>query len=84
MKIDTKITLKDGKKYLLLMESDLELEGYFLAVVLDAKDEFTNNYAVLQRVLKDGKEFSKKINDPVILNKLLEDYQIQYFDQYEE
>lgn len=83
MKVDTKISLKNGKKYLLLLESDLELDGYFLAVELNEKDEVTNNYAVLQRVEKDGKTFTKKIDDPVILNKLLEDYHIQYDDEFE-
>lgn len=84
MKIDTVITLKDNKKYLLLLESDLDLEGYFLAVALDEKEEPTNNYAVFQEVEKDGKTFVKKIDDPLVLNQLLEDYKLQYQEQYEE
>ncbi len=84
MEIDTVITLKDGNKYLLLLESELDLEGYFLAVLLDDKDEPTNTYAVLQDVLKDGKHFVKKVNDVLILNQLLEDYNIQYDELYED
>ncbi len=84
MKIDTVITLKDNRKYLLLLESDLDLEGYFLAVQLDEKEEPMNTYAVLQDIEKDGKHFVKKIEDPGILNQLLEDYRIQYDEEYAE
>lgn len=84
MKVDTVITLNDNKKYLLLLESELELEGYFLAVLLDEKDEPTNVYAVLKEVEKDGKTYVKKENDPIIENQLLEDYRNQYEDILEE
>lgn len=84
MKIDTVITLKDNRKYLLLLESDLDLEGYFLAVQLDEKEEPMNTYAVLQDIEKDDKHFVKKIEDPGILNQLLEDYRIQYDEEYAE
>lgn len=83
MKIDTIITLKNDKKYLLLLESELDLEGYFLAVQLDDKNEPTSNYAVLEEVKKDNRMFVKKIDDPLILNQLLEDYKIQYEEQFE-
>lgn len=83
MKVDTVITLKNGKKYLLLLESELELEGYFLGVLLNEKDEPTNNYIVFQEVKKDGKTFTKKVDDVLILNELLQDYKLQYEDMYE-
>lgn len=83
MKVDTVIKLKENNKYLLLLESELDLDGYFLAVQLDEKDEPTKNYAVLQEVEKDGKTFVKKIEDPIIMNKLLEDYQLQYDEMFE-
>lgn len=83
MKVDTVIKLKENNKYLLLLESELDLEGYFLAVQLDEKDEPTKNYAILQEVEKDGKTFVKKIDDPLIMDKLLEDYRQQYDDMFE-
>lgn len=84
MKVDTVITLKNNKKYLLLLESELELDGYFLAVELDEKNVPTNTYAVLENVEKDGKQFVKKVDDALILNQLLEDYKIQYEEKYDE
>lgn len=84
MKTDTVITLKNQKKYLLLLESELDLDGYFLGVELDSKNEPTNTYIVLQDIEKDNKHFVKKIDDPSILNQLLQDYQLQYEENYEE
>lgn len=84
MQVDKVITLKNQKKYLLLLESELEYEGYFLAVLLNENEEPTKNYAVLQEVKKDGKIFIKKIENPIVLNELLEDYQSQYEDLIEE
>lgn len=84
MEIDKVITLKNGKKYLLLLESELTLEGYYLAVLLDDNEEPTNNYTVLQEITKNGKVFTKKIDDALILNELLADYRSQYEDILEE
>ncbi len=84
MKTDTVIELKDNNSYLLLLESELDAEAYFLANQLDANNEPTNNYAVIQEVRKDNKTFAKKIDDPIILNKLLEDYRLQYEELYGE
>ncbi len=84
MKTDTVIKLKNNKAYLLLLESELDLEGYFLGVELDEKNEPTNTYVILQDVEKDGKHFVKKIDEPDILNQLLQDYQLQYDEKYED
>lgn len=84
MKEDTVITINNGKKYLLLLESEDTTESYFLAVLLDEKEEPTNNYAVLEEVEQEGKTFVKSVNDPIILNQLLADYKSQYNDLYEE
>ncbi len=80
MEIDTVIKLKNGKKYLLLMESELDLVGYYLAILLDDNNEPTNTYTVLEEVNNNGKMSVKTITDTLILNKLLEDYQLQYDD----
>ncbi len=84
MKEDTVITIRNGKKYLLLLESEDTTESYYLAVLLDEKNEPTSNYAVLEEVEKDGKTFVKRISDPLILNQLLADYRAQFNDMYGE
>ncbi len=82
MREDTVITINNGKKYLLLLESEDTTESYFLAVLLDEKEEPTNNYAVLEEVEKEGKTFIRRVSDPIILNQLLADYKSQYNDLY--
>ncbi|MBQ9071541.1 MAG: hypothetical protein IJY25_00080 [Bacilli bacterium] len=83
MKVDTVITLANNKNYLLLLETDLQGEDYFLSVLLDENNEPTQEYAVLKEINQNGEVYSQKINNPLILNQLLEDYRIQYEDDYE-
>lgn len=83
MKIDTVVTLANGKNYLLLLDDDFMNEDYFLSVLLDSNNEPTDEYAVLKEINKDGEIYTQKINNPVILSQLLADYQVQYQDEYE-
>lgn len=83
MKVDEVVTLANNKNYLLLLNSELTEENYFLSVLLDPNGEPTNDYAVLKEIVKDGQTYCQKINDPTILNELIEDYKIQYNDEYE-
>ena len=39
---------------------------------------------MIKEIVKDGKTYCQKINNPVILNELIEDYKIQYNDEYGE
>ena len=82
MKVDSIITLSNGKNYLLLLEDDFMEEDYFLSVLLDEKNEPTKEYAVFKEVKKNGETFVKKEINPMVLNQLLEDYRIQYEDNY--
>lgn len=84
MKPDTIIELADNKKYGILLESELTEKDYALGVLLNESEEPTNNYIVLENVIKDGKQFVKKVNDPLILNTLLEDFKLQYEENYGE
>jgi hypothetical protein len=84
MKVDEIISLANGKNYLLLLNSSLSEENYFLSVLLDDKEEPTSTYAVLKEVIKDGETYVQKIDDVNILNDLLKDYQLQYDDEYED
>ena len=83
MEVDTVVTLADGKKYLLLLEDDYMEEDYFLSVLLNDKDEPTDEYILLKEIIKDGKVYSQRVKDPVILSELLKDYRLQYEDEYE-
>ena len=81
MKIDQVVTLANDKDYLLLLESENTEERYFLSVLLK-DNEPTQEYAVLKEVIQDGEMYCQKINNPVVLNQLLEDYQVQYNEMY--
>lgn len=83
MKVDSVITLANNKNYLLLLENSFNSDNYFLSVLLDSNNEPTDEYIVLKEVKKDGKIYTKKENDPIILSQLLEDYKLQYNDEYE-
>ncbi len=80
MKVDEIITLANNQKYGLLLESELTEEDYFLAVLLNEKEEPTNTFAVFEQIIKDGKIFTKKIKDPFILNQLINDFRLQQED----
>ncbi len=84
MEINDVITLANNKSYALLMKSELTEEIYFLAVLLNEKEEPTNSYAVFEEVNQNGKTFVRKISDPGILDNLLADFKGQYVDEYDE
>jgi len=77
------ITLGSGKKYGILLESET-MDNYFLAVLLDEKEEPTSTYTIFKKVIKNNQEFIKRIEDTIILNSLLEDYREQYEELKEE
>lgn len=83
MKVDHVITLDDGEKYLLLLEDEVKEEDYFLSVQLDKNNEPTDKYIVLKEIKENGKIYVEEEKNPLILNELLNDYQVQYQDEYE-
>ena len=83
MKVDEVVTLANGKNYLLLLNSELTDENYFLSVLLDSNNEPTDEYVVLKEIEKEGETYCQKVDDPLILNELISDYKIQYNDEYE-
>jgi len=83
MNVDTIITLANNKKYLILMEDSMLSDNYFLSVLLDENEEPTNVYAVLKEIELNGEIYCDKETNPEILKKLLNDYNIQYQDEYE-
>lgn len=84
MSEDKMIILADDTKYGILLESELTENTYYLAVLLNEQEEPTQNFAVLEEIKKDGQEYVQKINDPLILNELLEDFNLQYEEEFGE
>lgn len=84
MSEDKMIILADNTKYGILLESELTEKTYYLAVLLNEQEEPTQNFAVLEEIIKDGEEYVQKINDPLILNELLEDFNLQYEEEFGE
>jgi len=83
MKVDHVITLNDGEQYLLLLEDDIQEDNYFLSVKLDKNNEPTDKYVVLKEIKENGQIYVEEEKNPLILNELLDDYRVQYQDEYE-
>jgi len=83
MKVDTVVTLDDGKKYLLLLQDELMEDDYFLSVLLNEENEPTNEYIVLKQIINEDGIYTQKIKNPIILSELLNDYKMQYESEYD-
>ena len=80
MKVDEKITLSNGETYGLLLDSELDNINYFLAVLLKDGEEPSNKFKVLKEINRNGETFVSEETDPLILQKLLDDYYDQAGD----
>lgn len=79
---DTVVELTNNKKYLILLESEIKADNYFLAVLLDENEKTTNSYTVLQYDENTGNVI--RVDNALVLNELLADYTSQYEDLVEE
>lgn len=77
MEVDKIITLKDGSEYLLLMESEYTEKDYFLAVLLDDKEQATDQYEILEGKEVDGKILTRRVKNPFLMQELLSDFEEQ-------
>ena len=68
------ITLADDSNYGILLETELDDNVYYLVVELDEDEQPKNSFKVLKEINENGKTFVKEEIDPIILNKLLDDY----------
>ncbi len=84
MKIDTVITLDNNENYLLLLKSEVDNDSYFLSVLLNSKNEPTNKYLILKEVIKEGETYIKKVSDPILMSKLIEEYKSIFDSDYNE
>lgn len=81
MTVGEMITLSNKNSYGLLLDAVLNDNKYFLAVLLNEREEPTEKYVVLKEEF-DGENISViEENDVVILSKLLDDYSLQLEDE---
>lgn len=70
-RINKVLTLRNGKKYVVLNQAIYKQENYFFVVgVTDDEEDLTDEFRIVQEVEKDGKKFVKDIHDPQLLNLL--------------
>ena len=70
MKVDSVITLDNDVNCLLLDKATLGENNYFIAVVLDEKDEPSEEYVVFKEVLEDNEKYVEKVEDETLLTEL--------------
>ena len=81
MTVGEMITLSNKNSYGLLLDAVLNDNKYFLAVLLNEREEPTEIYVVLKEEF-DGENISViEENDVVILSKLLDDNSLQLEDE---
>ena len=83
MNVDEVIELENGFDYLLLLKSTLDGANYFLAVRIE-NNEPTNDYKVLKEHIENGETFIQEVKNPITLNKLLDEYSRQYYEDFKE
>lgn len=74
----TIITLNNGKKYEILMESELEDKKYYLTVELNEENEDTENYLFFEVAMRDGQENLRLIKDQAKLEELVVLFSVNY------
>lgn len=76
MGVDEIITLEDGKEFILLTETVLEGEKYFMAV--EAIDnEPSEHYEIFKQVVENGELSVEEVLDDNIKLKLLDEFEEQ-------
>lgn len=69
------ITLENNNDYLLLLKNQFNNNYYFLAVLLDKTEQPTKNYKLFQEINENNDTFIQEINDPILLNTFINQYQ---------
>ncbi len=71
MNVNDIIILENNKSYLLLLDTVIEADKYYLAVELDNNENPTNNYVVVKEE-KEGNDIYMEITeDPYIYSELI-------------
>lgn len=70
-RINKKMTLKNGKKYVVLNQAIYKNVNYFFVVGLkDDESDLTDEFRIIQEVVKDEKKYIKDVRDPKLINLL--------------
>ena len=71
------LEVSDGKKYFVLRQAAYKGHTYFLAaVVTDDENDFTNEFAFLEKVDEDGEFYVQEVTDKEILNILAQNIKL--------
>ena len=76
MNVNEIIELENNTSFLLLLNSKIDNDNYFLAVRLENDETPTQEYIVLKEVIKNNEICTQKVKDSIILNKLLAEFQL--------
>lgn len=76
MGVDEIITLEDGKEFILLTETVVEGDKYFMAVEA-INDEPTENYELFKQVVENGELSVEEVVDEGLRLKLLDEFEEQ-------
>ena len=82
MKPNEIIDLENNTSYLLLLNSEIDNESYFLAVRLEKDDTPTQDYIVLKEINENNESYIQKVNDPFILSKLITEYYLDLEEDF--
>lgn len=70
-RINKVITLKNGKKYVVLNQAIYKESNYFFVVGLkEDESDLTDEFRIVEEVNKDGKKFIKGVHDQSLINLL--------------
>jgi len=70
-RINKVMTLKNGKKYVILNQAVYKSNNYFLVVgLLDDESDLTDEFRIIEEVNKDGKCFIKDVKDQKMVTLL--------------
>ena len=72
MKVDSVVTLDNKNKYLILDKATIDLNNYYLAVLLDDEEKATDNSVILKETNENNEIFLNEETDEEIIKKLLE------------
>lgn len=67
-RINQIMTLKNGRKYIILRQAIYKGENYFVAAKLsDDEKKITEDYVTVHEFVKDDKKFVEVVTDPQLL-----------------
>lgn len=70
-RINKIMTLKDGKKYIVLNQAIYKETNYFFVVrITEDESDVTDEFRIIEEVLKDGKRYIRNVEDQKMIGLL--------------